>query len=115
MDNYRSSNDFNSLNNTRVPSVFEIESAALLPPVTGETRTEVVRGDWMEKLNSWKSRGRDYYRNMSHTVADKTHSMTRDLSHRTNMMKRSMSMKTADMKRMVGERKAAVNPMIHNT
>jgi hypothetical protein len=115
MDNYRSSNDFNSLNSVRVPSGFEVESAALLPPVTGETRTEVARGDWKEKLNGWKSRGLDYCRNMSHTVSDRTHSMSRNLSNRTNTMTRSMSTKTADMKRMLVERSAQVEPMIHDT
>ena len=114
MDNYRSSNDFNSFSNVRVPSGFEVESAALLPPVTGETRTEVAHGDWMEKINGWKSRGLDYCRNMSRTVSDRAHSMTRNLSDRTSMMKRSMSTKTADMKRMVVERSSQVKPMIQD-
>ena len=115
MDNYRSSNDFNSLNDVRVPSGFGIESAASIPSVTGETRTEVAHGDWMEKLNSLRSRGLDYWRNMSRTLSDRSHSMTRSLSDRTSTMKRSTSMKTADMKRMVTERSAQVEPMIHDT
>jgi ElaB/YqjD/DUF883 family membrane-anchored ribosome-binding protein len=104
MDNYRSSNDFSRINEVRVPSGFEVESAALLPPVTGETRTEITRGGLMEKVDGWKSRGTELVRRASHTMSD-----------RTQMMKRSMSTKTADMKRTLMERSSQVKPMIHDT
>src|SRR4051794_33277158 len=104
MDNYRSSDVLNRMTDVRVPSGMEVESAALLPPVTGETRTVATRGGWMAKVDSWKSRGSDLVRHMSHTMSERTHTLATNVSTRT-----------ADMKRMMMERSARVKPMIHDT
>src|SRR4051812_36436188 len=98
MDNYRSSDVLNRMTDLRVPSGMEVESAALLPPVTGETRTEVTRGGWMGKVDSWKSRSSDLMHHMSHTLSERTHTLTSNVSTRTTGMKRMMMERSSRVK-----------------
>ena len=104
MDHDRSSDVLNRMNRVRMPTGLEVESAASLPPVTGGTRSEVMRSGLMGKVYALKSRGTELVHHMKHSMSETTHSL-----------QRSVSAKTSDLKRLAVERGSRVKPMIHDT
>ena len=104
MDMNRSADVLNRSNSVRVPSGFEVESAASLPPVTGETRSEVRRSGLMGKVDELKSRGTELVHHAKHSMSETTHALQRNVSARTS-----------DLKRVAMERSARLKPMIHDT